>query len=318
MGRIAIDEIMNSTFEVSLHELIALQKQVIPERGRHLKHCQGAPLSRSRVRGRGMDFQETRHYCPGDDIRLMDWRVTARTQKPHVKVFQEERERPVMVFLDLAPTMFFGTKTSLKSVIAAKLAALLAWSAIAQGDRVGGLLSSIIAQSLYLPHAHHQSLIQFLKSVSQYTSHYQDPKWVEYDRTAATPLFLHRLAQFMRILKPGSLILIISDWYYDPVLVKPYLHELRLHHDIQLYHVFDPIELQAPKEGIYPISNGAEILALNLQSVREQKAYQAFCDARIEAIQGMAKKVLLPYQICSVDTDLAMLARKSLLGRRGG
>ena len=95
---------------------------------------------RSRFRGRGVDFLESRNYQPGDDIRNMDWRVTARTGKPHTKVFQEERERPVLVVMDASPSLFFGTKTRLKSVAAGQLAAAVAWSAVRRGDRIGGFL----------------------------------------------------------------------------------------------------------------------------------------------------------------------------------
>ncbi len=93
----------------------------------------------SRFRGRGIDFQESRNYQPGDDIRTMDWRVTARTGRPHTKVFQEERERPIIIVIDCNPSMFFGTRVAFKAVIAARLAALIAWAAIRNGDRIGAV-----------------------------------------------------------------------------------------------------------------------------------------------------------------------------------
>ena len=95
---------------------------------------------RSRFRGRGVDFLESRNYQPGDDIRNMDWRVTARTGRAHTKVFQEERERPVLVAVDAGPSLFFGTRKRLKSVAAAELAAVIAWAAVRRGDRIGGFL----------------------------------------------------------------------------------------------------------------------------------------------------------------------------------
>ena len=94
----------------------------------------------SRFRGRGMDYQESRVYQSGDDIRSMDWRVTARTGRAHVKLYQEERERPVVVMVDLGPGMFFATRGAFKSVIAARAAALIGWAAIQNGDRIGALL----------------------------------------------------------------------------------------------------------------------------------------------------------------------------------
>ena len=94
----------------------------------------------SRFRGRGMDYLESRAYQPGDDIRSMDWRVTARTDSAHVKLYQEERERPVVVMIDLGPGMFFATRGAFKSVIAARAAALIGWAAIQNGDRIGAFL----------------------------------------------------------------------------------------------------------------------------------------------------------------------------------
>ena len=95
---------------------------------------------RSKFRGRGMDFDEVRLYQPGDDIRNIDWRVTARTGKPHTKLFREERERPVFLLLDQSKHLFFGSRVAFKSVIAARAASLLIWASITAGSRIGGVL----------------------------------------------------------------------------------------------------------------------------------------------------------------------------------
>src|SRR5210317_2432637 len=99
-----------------------------------------AGRKRSRLRGRGLGFDELRHYRPGDDIRTMDWRVTNRTGKPHVRVYTEERDRPVMVVVDQRLPMFFGSRRKMKSVVAAEMAALTAWRVLSVGDRVGAIL----------------------------------------------------------------------------------------------------------------------------------------------------------------------------------
>ena len=96
--------------------------------------------NKSNFRGRGIDFEEVRGYQPGDDIRTIDWRVTARTGSAHTKLFREERERPVLLVVDQRNSMFFGSQHCFKSVLAAQLASLLAWSALNNGDRVGGLV----------------------------------------------------------------------------------------------------------------------------------------------------------------------------------
>src|SRR5210317_2342592 len=94
----------------------------------------------SRLRGRGLNFEELRHYRPGDDIRTMDWKVTNRTGKPHVRVYTEERERPVLLVVDQRVSMFFGSQRAMKSAVAAEIAALAAWRVLSVGDRVGAIL----------------------------------------------------------------------------------------------------------------------------------------------------------------------------------
>jgi uncharacterized protein (DUF58 family) len=115
-------------------------------------------------KGRGMEFDEVRPYQPGDDIRTMDWKVTARTGKPHTKLFREERERPVLLWVDYRKPMFFGTRGSFKSVVAAKTAALLAWSAIQHGDRLGGLIFSEKVHQEIRPHRGKAATLHFIRT----------------------------------------------------------------------------------------------------------------------------------------------------------
>jgi uncharacterized protein (DUF58 family) len=127
---------------VTLDELINLRMQA-RHLSLHSKHPAMHAMSGNHVshfKGRGMDYMESRIYQAGDDIRNMDWRVTARTGQPHIKLFQEERQRPVMIMLDYNPGMFFASQGRFKSVVASQAAALLAWSALNNGDRVGGLI----------------------------------------------------------------------------------------------------------------------------------------------------------------------------------
>ncbi len=136
------DTVLNAATHVTVADLIGLQRYAGKIDLMHARSARArlAGNHLSRFRGRGMDYQESRAYQAGDDVRSMDWRVTARTGKPHVKVYQEERERPVVLFLDLNPGMFFGSRGMLKSVAAARAAALIAWAAAAHGDRIGALL----------------------------------------------------------------------------------------------------------------------------------------------------------------------------------
>lgn len=138
----------------------------------------------SKVRGRGMDFSEVRHYQAGDEIRHMEWRVTARTGRPHVKIYQEERERPVVILTDFNPSMIFGTRIAFKSVVAARLAALLAWTVIKQGDRVGGVFFSATQHSEFTPKARDLSMLPMLAALSRYTNQTEQQREAPQDCSA--------------------------------------------------------------------------------------------------------------------------------------
>ena len=105
----------------------------------------------SKLRGRGLDFEEVRNYVKGDDIRNIDWKVTARTQKTHTRVFTEEKERPVLIVVDQSKSMLFGSQKRTKAVVAAELAAMLAFRVLKEGDRVGGVVIADKGTDILLP-----------------------------------------------------------------------------------------------------------------------------------------------------------------------
>ena len=128
--------------EVRPEDLIGTRYQAkfinVSAASKTLAHLAGA--KRSQRRGRGVEFEEVRQYAAGDDIRAIDWRVTARSGEPHTKLFHEEKERPVLVAVDLRKPMKFGSVNCFKSVLAAHCASLLLWSALQHGERVGGMV----------------------------------------------------------------------------------------------------------------------------------------------------------------------------------
>ena len=125
----------------TLADLLAFRFEKMPptrHRTSIVGHRAGTKLSN--FKGRGVDLAEVRAYQPGDDVRSIDWRVTARTNKTHTKIFREERERPTLIVIDQTQSMFFGSNTRLKSVCAAEIAARIAWQTVENGDRVGGVV----------------------------------------------------------------------------------------------------------------------------------------------------------------------------------
>lgn len=305
-------------FELSFADLLALQKNAKPYRFRAQHHQYGGARLQTKIRGRGMDFVETRNYQAGDDIRLMDWRVTARTNKPHVKVFEMERERPVMLVLHYAPTMFFGSRHCLKTVTAGRLAALLAWTAKAHGDRVGGVLSSLAKREMWLPHAHNQTLMYFLKSIAQASSQYADESWNNWQSTKRANVLIDTLKEVYKNLKPGALVLVISDWYDELKPLYPLLFKLRQEHDLIFYHILDELELGIDAYGIYPIGNGKMLQNLILQNQSQLIKYNEFCNENLEKMREFSQKLMVPYYHLSAENELNLVVRQSLTrGLRG-
>jgi hypothetical protein len=133
------DQLLRGAY-VELNDLLALRFRPLGESRLAATVVSARGGTRlSRQRGRGIDFSEVRLYQPGDDVRTIDWRVTARKNVPHTKVFREERERLTLIVVDQSQSMFFGSRVRLKSVAAAEFAGLAAWRAIRQNDRVGGV-----------------------------------------------------------------------------------------------------------------------------------------------------------------------------------
>ena len=220
---------------------------------------------RSRFRGRGVDFVESRAYQPGDDIRNMDWRVTARTGKPHTKIFQEERERPVLVVLDASPSLFFGTRTRLKSVAAGHLAAAMAWAAVRRGDRVGGFLFTPGGHREIRPAGGRRGAMRLIRGLVDWL----DP---ELERSGAEPLS-GALERVRHAARPGSLVLIISDFFNLDDACNRHLSRLRQHNDVIACQVIDPAEEQLPP-GRYPITDGRHNSMLDTTRDSERQRFE--------------------------------------------
>ena len=193
---------------LSAAELIALRPRChalrLPMRQAAASALAGA--YRSRFRGRGVDFLESRNYQPGDDIRNMDWRVTARTGRPHTKVFQEERERPVLVVMDASPSLYFGTRDRLKSVAAGQMAAAIAWAATRRGDRVGGFLFAPGRHRELRPAGGRRGAMRMIQGLVDWL----EPKPIEGDENEKLSTALERVRHTVR---PGSLVIVISDFF---------------------------------------------------------------------------------------------------------
>ncbi|MFI4962319.1 MAG: DUF58 domain-containing protein [Legionellales bacterium] len=295
-----------------LSELIGLRRQAQSVRYQPEGRAVRSGNNQSKVRGRGMDFSEVRHYQAGDDIRHMEWRVTARTGKPHVKIYQEERERPVVILADFNPSMIFGTRIAFKSVVAARLAALLAWTTIKQGDRVGGFFFSSNDHSEFIPRGRESAVLPLLASLSQYTAQ------TKAQREEKPRMLSDALVRLRRVVRPGSILVLISDFYLMDAECEKHLNRLRAHNDILAYHVCDKIELAPPKPQQYALTDGQQELILDTQIASVNLAYESYCQQRVQSLQEQFKRLQIQYVQLTAETHLTQLVRQTFPRRTRG
>lgn len=266
----------------------------------------------SKLRGRGMDFAEVRNYQAGDEIRHMEWRITARTGKPHVKLYQEERERPVVILADFNPSMIFGTKIAFKSVVAARLASIIAWTVIKQGDRIGGFLFSATQHSEFIPRGRDAGVLPLLAALSQYT----DQTKAQREEKART--LSDALVRLRRVIRPGSILVLISDFYSMDSECEQHLNRLRGHNDVLAYHICDPLELAPPKPQQYAITNGHQEILLDTKLATVTSAYEQYCQQRIQQLKEQFKSLQIQYVQVTADMDLAQVVRLTFPRRTRG
>ena len=247
--------------------------------------------NRSKFRGRGIDFEEVREYQPGDDIRTIDWRVTARTGAAHTKIFREERERPVLVVTDQRNGMFFGSRNCCKSVLAAHTAALLAWAALEQGDRVGGLVFNDSEHREVRPRRSRGAVLNYLHQLNELNG--QLPS-LEQTETAAQP-FADTAAEVRRIARPGSAVLIISDFRGAlEARAMEHLHQLSRHAEITALHCSDPLEQNLPEQGRYRVTDGKLKVDLNTGDGSVRKAFSQRYSDSLAQLQDNFGKLGIP------------------------
>jgi uncharacterized protein (DUF58 family) len=212
----------------------------------------------SAFKGRGMEYDESRLYQAGDDIRNMDWRVTARTGKAHTKLFSEERERPVHIWVDFRTPMFFATRGKFKAVIAAELASLFAWTANRQGDRVGGVVFSNTIHHELKPQRGKSAVLRLIKHMVEH------PAWEQSDLVENKQQgMLHSLINLRRMIRPGSLVILLSDFRGFDKQSRSHLIRLRQHNELIMVHIYDWLEEFLPPPGNYRMTNGEQELVFD-------------------------------------------------------
>ncbi|MEH6450715.1 MAG: DUF58 domain-containing protein [Oleispira sp.] len=271
-----------------------------------------AGVHTSNLRGRGVDFSEVRSYQPGDDIRAMDWRVTARTQKPHIKVFREERERPIMVVCDLRSSMFFGTQHAFKSVLAADICSLFSWSALNNGDRIGALLFDDNHETDIRPKPGRKQVMHVLHELSLFKQQQDRDEQTPNDATATTSRLADMLRHTRRVTRPGSTIYLISDWQDFDLDCERQLHQISKHNDVVAINIFDAFEENILPLGSYPLTDGKQRLQLECYSKTQGLEHQHAFEQRQQDLKQRTLKLGIPLISLQAQNDIITELRKGL------
>ena len=256
-------------------------------------------LHHSKLRGRGVDFDQVRVYQAGDDVRNIDWRVTARTQEPHTKLFHEERERPIFILVEQSQRLFFGSGLMFKSVLAAQAAALFGWAALGHNDRIGGLVFGDNEHHEIKPRRSKQSLLQLLNRLAKVNQALH---------TEATPgadslgLALRRARE---VLRPGSLAIVICDERSLTAQVEQHLAMLSRHCDLLLMPVSDPLDHALPAAGLLRFAQRSAQLELDTLDANLRQAYRQQAEARIERWERTRRNTATPANLDRVDAVYA-------------
>lgn len=234
----------------------------------------------SRIRGRGLNFEELRDYSPGDDVRTIDWKVTARTGTPHVRVYTEEKDRPALVIVDQRMSMFFGSRLNMKSVTAAEAAALAAWRILGSGDRVGGIVFNDTEMSEVRPQRSRRAVHDLLSRIvkKNQSLHADAP-------TIASPMAMNKpLEAAARLASHDHLIMMISDFDGVDDDTHRLISRISRHNDVVFVLVHDPIARDFSIDTDLVVSDGRLQLALDGGAGTTNKAVGDYLEDRLEKI----------------------------------
>jgi uncharacterized protein (DUF58 family) len=264
----------------------------------------------SRMRGRGLNFEELRNYVPGDDIRVIDWRVTARTQKPYVRVYTEERDRPTLLVVDQRVNMFFGSRISMKSVVAAEAAALAAWRVFQQGDRVGALVFNDTDTEEVRAHRSRSTVLHILDVLLR-----QNKLLHAASDAQPSPHRLNEVLQTVsRLARRDHLVLIASDFDGADDQTRDILLRLSQHNDVVAILIYDPLAVQLPPAGQLVVSDGELQVELPFGNEKIRKTLLEASDRRMRHILSWQKDIGVPVMPLSTAEETALQIRH-LLGQ---
>lgn len=241
----------------------------------------------SRLRGRGLNFEEIRRYQPGDDIRQIDWKVTVRTRKTHSRVYTEERERSILLLVDQRLGMFFGSVHNMKSVTAAEAAALGAWRVLAQKDRIGALIFNDNTITEIRPQRSHAAVMRILHALEEQNHTLSLDKGI----VPNPGMFNEALRCCVRLAKHDFLVCVISDAAGSDEESCRLMTRIAQHNDVLFAYIVDPLEADLPEAGPLVFSDGTQQLEVDTGSRRLRERFsETFAEKRAEGRQFLLQR----------------------------
>lgn len=301
---------------ISMDELVSLRGAglELDLRGKKKAMAAMAGMHRSTFRGRGIDFDEVRIYQPGDDVRNIDWRVTARTGRTHTKLFREERERPVYLVVDQRQPMFFGSQNAFKSVVAARVAAYFAWATRTHGDRIGGFLFNDNDVQEVRPKDGKRGIQNFFRMLIQFN---QALDAGNHSHRTSRQSFISALQGLNHVVRPGSLVVIISDFLDYDDITQQHMSLLCGHNDVIALQIFDPMEKHLPAAGVYGFTDGQRNVRLNTAPHSLRKDYALRFVERQSVLKDQLTRIAVP--LIEISTGDSVPERlRATLGMRTG
>ncbi|WP_234052755.1 MULTISPECIES: DUF58 domain-containing protein [unclassified Xanthobacter] len=297
---------------VDLQELIALE-----QRGRRVSFLPRQPVHSllagryaSRMRGRGLNFEEIRDYRPGDDVRSIDWKVTARLRKPHVRVFNEERDRQGLLVIDQRLSMFFGSRLAMKSVTAAQAGAICAWRILAAGDRIGGLVFNDTDMEEVRPERARHTVLHLLSQIVARNQMLGVGRGI-----VSHPDMLNRALDRVRRLAPhDATVIVISDFDGADEATHDIIADLSRHNSVIALLVHDPLQSELPASARMTVTDGELQIVLEVGRESVRKNIREVTEARLRSVFAWTRELGVPVLPLSAAEETARQIQK-LIGQ---
>jgi len=286
---------------VDLERLVALERK-----GRRVSLLPRQPVNSllsgryaSRLRGRGLNFEEIRDYRSGDDVRSIDWKVTARLQKPHVRVFREERDRQGIIVVDQRLSMFFGSQRAMKSVTAAEMAAVIAWRVMNAGDRVGAVVFNDSDIVEVRPRRSRQTVLQILDRIVCQNQALGVGRGI----VGNAAMLNSALCRVKELAPHDATIVVLSDFFGVDAVTREMAAGLTHHNDVIAVLVHDPLQSELPYSGRMTVTNGELQIALDAGHGATRRNILDMSKARLHDVLVWTRQLGIPILPLSTAED---------------